>query len=153
MGSATEMPFTRISAFLKRLQAVDASKKSALSRTAWTANHHCLPAAYYLVYVAKHLKIPVPLGDILNLYHKTLALLAANGEYYIRLDLVEDLSMKVLVSIPDSLYDGMMATVPPRQRNNIIAKLLEEANRKRGRELYPPVTVEVSCMGENVLNL
>ncbi len=58
--------------------------------------------------------------------------------------------MKVLVSIPDSLYDGMMATVPPRQRSNIIAKLLENGIEKRGRELYPPVTAEVSCMGEDV---
>lgn len=44
--------------------------------------------------------------------------------------------MKVLVSIPDSLYSRMTATIPPRQRSRLIAKLLEEELRKREQELY-----------------
>jgi hypothetical protein len=44
--------------------------------------------------------------------------------------------MKVLVSIPDSLYSRMTATIPPRQRSKLIAKLLEEELRKREQELY-----------------
>ncbi|MGA2935787.1 MAG: hypothetical protein ABSF52_01635 [Syntrophobacteraceae bacterium] len=44
--------------------------------------------------------------------------------------------MKVLVSIPDSLYARMMATVPPRQRSKVIAKLLENEIEKREQELY-----------------
>ena len=44
--------------------------------------------------------------------------------------------MKVLVSIPDSLYSRMTATIPPRQRSRLIAKLLEEELRRREQELY-----------------
>ncbi len=44
--------------------------------------------------------------------------------------------MKVLVSIPDSLYSRMAATIPPRQRSKLIAKLLEDEVKKRERELY-----------------
>ena len=44
--------------------------------------------------------------------------------------------MKVLVSIPDSLYSRMMATIPPRQRSRLIAKLLEDELGKREQELY-----------------
>ena len=44
--------------------------------------------------------------------------------------------MKVLVSIPDSLYSRMTATIPPRQRSKLIAKLLEDEVRKREQELY-----------------
>jgi hypothetical protein len=44
--------------------------------------------------------------------------------------------MKVLVSIPDSLYTRMMATIPPRQRSKLIAKLLEDEVKKREQELY-----------------
>jgi hypothetical protein len=45
-------------------------------------------------------------------------------------------SMKVLVSIPDSLYSRMIATIPPRQRSKLIAKLLEDEVKKREQELY-----------------
>ena len=44
--------------------------------------------------------------------------------------------MKVLVSIPDSLYSRMTATIPPSQRSRLIAKLLEDELRKREQELY-----------------
>jgi hypothetical protein len=44
--------------------------------------------------------------------------------------------MKVLVSIPDSLYSRMTATIPPRQRSRLIAKLLEDEVRRREQELY-----------------
>ena len=44
--------------------------------------------------------------------------------------------MKVLVSIPDSLYSRMMATVPPRHRSKLIARLLEDEVKKREQELY-----------------
>jgi metal-responsive CopG/Arc/MetJ family transcriptional regulator len=44
--------------------------------------------------------------------------------------------MKILVSIPDSLYSRMTATIPPRQRSRLIAKLLEDELRKREQELY-----------------
>ena len=44
--------------------------------------------------------------------------------------------MKVLVSIPNSLYSRMTATIPPRQRSRLIAKLLEDELRKREQELY-----------------
>jgi hypothetical protein len=44
--------------------------------------------------------------------------------------------MKVLVSIPNSLYSRMMATVPPRQRSKLIARLLEDEVKKREQELY-----------------
>lgn len=44
--------------------------------------------------------------------------------------------MKVLVSIPDSLYSRMTATIPPRQRSRLIAKLLEDEVTKREQELY-----------------
>lgn len=44
--------------------------------------------------------------------------------------------MKVLVSIPDSLYSRMMATIPHRQRSRVIAQLLESEVEKRERELY-----------------
>ncbi len=44
--------------------------------------------------------------------------------------------MKVLVSIPDSLYSRMAATIPPRQRSKVIARLLEDEVRKREQELY-----------------
>ena len=44
--------------------------------------------------------------------------------------------MKVLVSIPDSLYSRMAATIPPRQRSKLLAKLLEDEVRKREQELY-----------------
>ena len=44
--------------------------------------------------------------------------------------------MKVLVSIPDSLYSRMMATIPPRQRSKLIAKLLEGEVEKREEELF-----------------
>ena len=44
--------------------------------------------------------------------------------------------MKVLVSIPDALYSRMTATIPPRQRSRLIAKLLEDELRKREQELY-----------------
>lgn len=44
--------------------------------------------------------------------------------------------MKVLVSIPDSLYSRMMATIPSRQRSKVIAKLLEDEIGKREQELY-----------------
>jgi hypothetical protein len=44
--------------------------------------------------------------------------------------------MKVLVSIPDSLYSRMMATIPPRQRSRLIARLLEDEVMKREQELY-----------------
>lgn len=44
--------------------------------------------------------------------------------------------MKVLVSIPDSLYSRMTATIPPRQRSRLIAKLLEDELKKREQELY-----------------
>jgi hypothetical protein len=46
------------------------------------------------------------------------------------------ISMKVLVSIPDSLYSRMTATIPPRQRSKLIARLLEDEVRKREQELY-----------------
>ena len=46
------------------------------------------------------------------------------------------ISMKVLVSIPDSLYSRMMATIPPRQRSKLVAKLLEGEVSKREQELY-----------------
>lgn len=44
--------------------------------------------------------------------------------------------MKVLISIPDSLYSRMTATIPPRQRSRLIARLLEDELRKREQELY-----------------
>lgn len=44
--------------------------------------------------------------------------------------------MKVLVSIPDSLYSRMTATIPSRQRSRLIAKLLEDELGKREQELY-----------------
>lgn len=44
--------------------------------------------------------------------------------------------MKVLVSIPNSLYSRMMATIPPRQRSKLIARLLEDEVKKREQELY-----------------
>jgi hypothetical protein len=44
--------------------------------------------------------------------------------------------MKVLVSIPDSLYARMTATIPQRQRSKVIAKLLENEVKKRERDLY-----------------
>jgi len=44
--------------------------------------------------------------------------------------------MKVLVSIPDSLYSRMIATIPARQRSKLIAKLLEDEVEKREQELY-----------------
>jgi hypothetical protein len=44
--------------------------------------------------------------------------------------------MKVLVSIPDSLYSRMTATIPPRQRSKLIARLLENEVMKREQELY-----------------
>ena len=44
--------------------------------------------------------------------------------------------MKILVSIPDSLYSRMTATIPPRQRSRLIAKLLEDEVRKREQGLY-----------------
>ena len=44
--------------------------------------------------------------------------------------------MKVPVSIPNSLYSRMMATVPPRQRSKLIARLLEDEVEKREQELY-----------------
>ena len=44
--------------------------------------------------------------------------------------------MKVLISIPDSLYSRMMATIPPRQRSKLIAELLEDEVKKREQELY-----------------
>ena len=44
--------------------------------------------------------------------------------------------MKVLVSIPGSLYSRMMATIPPRQRSKLISKLLEDEVKKREQELY-----------------
>jgi hypothetical protein len=44
--------------------------------------------------------------------------------------------MKVLVSIPDSLYSRMTATIPSRQRSKLIAKLLEDEVEKREQELY-----------------
>jgi len=44
--------------------------------------------------------------------------------------------MKVLVSIPDSLYSRMMATIPPRQRSKLIAHLLEGEVKKREQEHY-----------------
>ncbi len=44
--------------------------------------------------------------------------------------------MKVLVSIPDSLYSRMMANIPKRQRSKVIARLLENEIEKREQELY-----------------
>jgi len=44
--------------------------------------------------------------------------------------------MKVLVSIPESLYSRMTATIPQRQRSKLIAKLLEDEVSKREQELY-----------------
>jgi hypothetical protein len=44
--------------------------------------------------------------------------------------------MKVLVSIPDSLYGKMIATIPPRQRSKVIARLLEDEIKKREQKLY-----------------
>ncbi len=44
--------------------------------------------------------------------------------------------MKILVSIPDSLYSRMMATIPLGQRSKLIAKLLEDEVKKREQELY-----------------
>ena len=44
--------------------------------------------------------------------------------------------MKVLVSIPDSLYSRMTATIPPRQRSRLITKLLEDEVKRRELELY-----------------
>lgn len=44
--------------------------------------------------------------------------------------------MKVLVSIPDSLYTRMAATIPQRQRSAVIAKLLEGEVHRREQELY-----------------
>ena len=44
--------------------------------------------------------------------------------------------MKVLVSIPESLYSRMMATIPPRQRSKVISKLLQAEVEKREHELY-----------------
>jgi metal-responsive CopG/Arc/MetJ family transcriptional regulator len=44
--------------------------------------------------------------------------------------------MRVLVSIPDSLYTRMTATIPPRQRSKLIARLLEDEVEKREQELY-----------------
>ena len=44
--------------------------------------------------------------------------------------------MKVLVSIPDSLYARMTATIPQRQRSKVIAKLLENEIKQRERDLY-----------------
>ena len=44
--------------------------------------------------------------------------------------------MKVMVSIPDSLYTRMLATIPHRQRSKVIAKLLEDEIKKREQELY-----------------
>ena len=43
--------------------------------------------------------------------------------------------MKVLVSIPDSLYSRMTATIPPRQRSRLIAKLLEDEQRLKANNL------------------
>jgi hypothetical protein len=44
--------------------------------------------------------------------------------------------MKVLVSIPDSLYSRMTATIPSKQRSRLIAKLLEDEVKRREQELY-----------------
>ncbi len=44
--------------------------------------------------------------------------------------------MKVLVSIPDSLYSRMIAAIPQRQRSKVIARLLENEIKKREHELY-----------------
>ena len=44
--------------------------------------------------------------------------------------------MKVLASIPDSLYRKMIATIPQRQRSKVIAKLLEDEIKKREQKLY-----------------
>jgi metal-responsive CopG/Arc/MetJ family transcriptional regulator len=44
--------------------------------------------------------------------------------------------MKVLVSIPDSLYSRMTATIPPKQRSKLITQLLECEVEKREQELY-----------------
>ena len=44
--------------------------------------------------------------------------------------------MKVLVSIPDSLYSRMKATIPSRQTSKLIARLLEDEVEKREQELY-----------------
>lgn len=44
--------------------------------------------------------------------------------------------MKVMVSIPDSLYTRMMAAIPQRQRSKVIARLLEGEIKKREQELY-----------------
>jgi metal-responsive CopG/Arc/MetJ family transcriptional regulator len=39
--------------------------------------------------------------------------------------------MKVMISIPNSLYARMMATIPQRQRSKVIAELLEGEIKKR----------------------
>ncbi|MFZ0944862.1 MAG: hypothetical protein WB930_07720 [Syntrophobacteraceae bacterium] len=44
--------------------------------------------------------------------------------------------MKVLVSIPDSLYSRMTAAIPQRQRSKVIAGLLEDEIKKREHKLY-----------------
>ncbi len=44
--------------------------------------------------------------------------------------------MKVLISIPDSLYARMKAAIAPKQRSRVIAKLLEDEVAKREQQLY-----------------
>jgi hypothetical protein len=57
--------------------------------------------------------------------------------------------MKVPVSIPNSLYSRMMATVPPRQRSKLIARLLEDEVKKREQELYRAVLASTKSTSEN----
>lgn len=43
---------------------------------------------------------------------------------------------KILISLPNQLVTRMRATIPPRQRSKIIAKLIEQEVTKREYSLY-----------------
>jgi hypothetical protein len=47
-----------------------------------------------------------------------------------------DIAVKVLVSLSAELHARMQAVIPPRQRSNVVADLLEKEVRRRERELY-----------------
>jgi hypothetical protein len=43
---------------------------------------------------------------------------------------------KVLFSLPDSLVSRMRASIPPKQRSKVVARLLEQELEKREQALY-----------------
>lgn len=43
---------------------------------------------------------------------------------------------KVLFSLPDRLVSRMRASIPPKQRSKVVARLLEEELEKREQALY-----------------